>query len=196
MKKIFLLLVFVSLSSPAYIGPFPPGSGGGGGGTGTVTSVGLSDGSSTPIYTISGSPVTTSGTLTFTLSTQTANKVLASATSGGAAQPTFRALVAADIPSLPYDSAPTFSTITTNTTLACNSYNFVSTASARSETLPTPVPGCRIQIKDKTCTANTNNITIVRAGSEKIETIAASYIISANCEAIFLVSDGTDWFIF
>lgn len=67
-------------------------------GTGTVTSVGLADGSTIPIYVISNSPVTTSGTLTFTLTTQTANKVFASATSGGAAQPGFRTLVAADLP--------------------------------------------------------------------------------------------------
>lgn len=74
-------------------------------GTGTVTSVALSDASTSPIYSVSGSPVTTSGTLTLTLSTQTANKVFAGPTSGGAAQPTFRSLVTADIPSLPYASS-------------------------------------------------------------------------------------------
>lgn len=68
-------------------------------GAGTVSSVGLADGSATPIYNISGSPVTTAGTLTFTFKTQTANTVLAGPTSGGAAQPAFRALVAADVPS-------------------------------------------------------------------------------------------------
>lgn len=66
---------------------------------GSVTSVALADGSTSPIYTISGSPVTSSGTLTFTLSSQTANKVLASP-NGSSGQPTFRSLVAADIPSL------------------------------------------------------------------------------------------------
>lgn len=70
------------------------------GGGGTVTSVGLADGSTTPIYSISGSPVTTSGTLTFTLNNKNANLVFAGPSSGGAAQPTFRSLVAADIPSL------------------------------------------------------------------------------------------------
>jgi hypothetical protein len=64
-----------------------------------VTSVALSDGSTTPIYAISGSPVTSSGTLTFSLKTETANLVFAGPTSGSAAQPTFRALVAADLPS-------------------------------------------------------------------------------------------------
>ena len=68
--------------------------------SGTVTSVALADASTTPIYSVSGSPVTSSGTLTLTLATQSANTVFAGATSGGAAQPTFRSLVAADIPSL------------------------------------------------------------------------------------------------
>lgn len=65
---------------------------------GTVTSVAFSDASSAPIFTITGSPVTTSGTLTETLSTQTANTVFSGPTTGGATQPTFRSLVAADIP--------------------------------------------------------------------------------------------------
>lgn len=69
-----------------------------GGTSGTVTSVGLADGSTVPLFGISGSPVTTTGTLTFTLQTQSANLVLAGPTTGAAAQPTFRALVAADIP--------------------------------------------------------------------------------------------------
>lgn len=66
--------------------------------SGTVTSVALSDGSTNPIYNISGSPVTSTGTLTFTLKTENANLVFAGPSSGGAAQPTFRSLVAADIP--------------------------------------------------------------------------------------------------
>jgi hypothetical protein len=68
--------------------------------TGTVTSVALSDGSTSPIYSISGSPVTSSGTLTFTLNSQSANTVFAGPSSGSSAQPSFRALVSADIPSL------------------------------------------------------------------------------------------------
>lgn len=64
---------------------------------GTVTSVGLAAPS---IFAVSGSPVTTSGTLTFSLNTQSANMVFAGPTSGGAATPTFRALVAADIPAI------------------------------------------------------------------------------------------------
>lgn len=87
-------------------------------GTGTVTSVGFSDGSTVPIYTISGSPVTGSGTITETLATQSANLVLSGPTTGSAAQPTFRSLVSADIPtSLPLlTSASTLSTVGTITT--------------------------------------------------------------------------------
>jgi len=69
-----------------------------GGGTlsgGTVTSVGLS---LPAIFTTSGSPVTTSGTLTATLNTQSANLVFAGPAAGGPAAPTFRALEAADLP--------------------------------------------------------------------------------------------------
>lgn len=64
------------------------------GSSGTVTSVGLSLPS---IFSVSGSPVTTSGTLTGTLANQSANVVFAGPTTGGAAAPTFRALVTADL---------------------------------------------------------------------------------------------------
>lgn len=63
--------------------------------TGTVTSVALSLPS---IFSVSGSPVTTSGTLAGTLATQTANTIFAGPSSGGAVTPAFRALVTADIP--------------------------------------------------------------------------------------------------
>lgn len=66
-------------------------------GSGTVTSVALALPS---IFTVTGSPVTTSGTLTGSLNTQTANTVFSGPTSGGAATPTFRSLVAADIPAI------------------------------------------------------------------------------------------------
>jgi hypothetical protein len=68
--------------------------------SGTVTSVALTDASTTPIYAISGSPVTSSGTLDITLNTQAANLIFAGPASGSAAQPSFRSLVALDIPSL------------------------------------------------------------------------------------------------
>lgn len=63
-------------------------------GTGTVTSVALALPS---IITVTGSPVTASGTLTGTLATQTANTIFSGPASGGAVAPTFRAMVAADL---------------------------------------------------------------------------------------------------
>jgi len=66
-------------------------------GSGTVTSVGLS---APAIFSVSGSPVTTTGTLALSLANQSANLVWAGPTTGAAAAPTFRSLVAADIPTL------------------------------------------------------------------------------------------------
>ena len=70
--------------------------GGGGGGGGTVTSVKMTVPSG---FTVTGSPITTSGTLAVSLDSQAANKVLASP-SNAAGIPSFRLLVASDIPSL------------------------------------------------------------------------------------------------
>lgn len=69
-----------------------------GGGSGTVTSVALTV--PTDVLAVSGSPVTSSGTLAISKANQSANTVAAGPTSGGAAAWAFRALVAADIPSL------------------------------------------------------------------------------------------------
>ncbi len=68
-----------------------------GGSGGTVTSVGLALPAS--VFSVSGSPVTSSGTLTGSFISQSANLVLASP-NGSSGVPTFRSLVAADIPSL------------------------------------------------------------------------------------------------
>jgi len=77
------------------------GGSGGGGGSGTVTSVALA---MPAIFSVAGSPVTTAGTITVTLATETANTVFAGPTTGAAAAPTFRALVAADYPTMVGDS--------------------------------------------------------------------------------------------
>ncbi|MBA0088496.1 MAG: hypothetical protein HRJ53_26215, partial [Acidobacteria bacterium Pan2503] len=67
----------------------------GGAGSGSVTSVALAMPAE---FTVSGSPVTGSGTLTATKANENANTVWAGPTSGGAAAPTFRLLVTADMP--------------------------------------------------------------------------------------------------
>lgn len=66
-------------------------------GSGTVTSVALTLPAE---FTVSGSPITTNGTLAATKATQVQNTVWAGPTTGAAAAPAFRALEAADIPAL------------------------------------------------------------------------------------------------
>jgi len=78
-------------------------------GTGTVTSVALA---LPNIFSVSGSPVTTNGTLTATLATQSANTIFSGPTTGSAAAPTFRGLVLADIPSIT-EAKLSFTDITT-----------------------------------------------------------------------------------
>ena len=85
--------------------------------TGTVTSVGLS---LPNIFSVSGSPVTTSGTLTGSLASQTAATVFA-APAGSAGAPSFRALVAGDIPDLSSSYLPiSGGTISSNLTISGN----------------------------------------------------------------------------
>lgn len=90
MKKIALIILSSMLGAYAFAG-ITSGSGGG-----TATSVDMSVPS---FLTISGNPITTSGTLAVDLATQTTNKVFA-APNGTTGTPTFRALVSADIPTL------------------------------------------------------------------------------------------------
>ncbi len=100
---------------------------------GTVTSVAFADASTTSIYSISGSPVTSSGTLTQTLTTQSANKVFAGPSSGSAAQPTFRSLVGADLPN---PSATTLGGIESYAAVTNQWINAISTSGVPSSTQP------------------------------------------------------------
>lgn len=84
-----VLLVNAGATDVEYVTPNP----------GTVISIGMTVPS---IMSVSGSPITSTGTLAVTLATQTMNTIFAGPTTGSAATPTFRALVSADIPSLSY----------------------------------------------------------------------------------------------
>lgn len=64
-------------------------------GVGTVTSVGLSMPAE---FSVAGSPVTSSGTITVTKANESANLVFSGPASGSAAAPTFRSLATADLP--------------------------------------------------------------------------------------------------
>lgn len=64
---------------------------------GTVTSISMTV---PDVLSVSGSPITSSGTLAVTLATQSANTVFAGPSSGSSSTPAFRGLVAADIPDI------------------------------------------------------------------------------------------------
>ena len=68
-----------------------------------VTSVGF-EGDGTVLSSTESGPVTGSGIFSATLLTQGANLILAGPTTGSAATPTFRSLVLADLPSIPWSS--------------------------------------------------------------------------------------------
>lgn len=188
-------------------------------GAGTVTSVALTVPS---FLSVAGSPVTSSGTLAVSLSgtalpvtsggtgvvSATAYAVLCGGTTstgafqsvsgvgtsgqvltsnGAAALPTWQAAGGG--------SSFTVSSVNSNTSMAASTIYLVDcSGGAINMTFPSPVSGTIIYIKDSKGSAATNNITLVRAGSEKIEGIAASYILSTAWGDLQAVSDGTDWY--
>jgi hypothetical protein len=84
-----------------------------------------------------------------------------------------------------------------NTSAAANQTYLVDVSGGAVQvTLPTPGVNVFVRIKDSTGSANTNNITVARNGSENIDGIAASYILDSNLESKVFVSDGTNWFVF
>lgn len=101
-----------------------------GAGAGSVTSVALS---APGIFSVAGSPVTTTGTLALSLATETANLVWAGPATGVPATPTFRALVNGDFP-LTGVAAGTYPKVTVNTA-------GLITAAAAQITLTTDVTG-------------------------------------------------------
>ncbi len=99
--------------------PTPPASGG------TVTSVAMTVPAE---LSVSGSPITTAGTLAITKANQSANQIYAGPASGAAAVPGFRAAVLLDLPGVPacraYNSTNISLTNATLTVLALDSEAF------------------------------------------------------------------------
>ena len=93
----------------------------------------------------------------------------------------------------------TSKTITSDYAIDSDEYDyniFCNQSAPINVTLPNPsTAGRTVNIKDISNNANTNNITIVRFGSEEIESVAASYVLNVNLDSVTLTSDGTNWWI-
>lgn len=89
-----------------------------GGSGGVLSSVGLADTSTSPILTVGGSPLTANGAINITLKTQAAGLVFAGPATGPNAQPTFRAIVATDVPTLNQNTSGTAANITGTVAIA------------------------------------------------------------------------------
>lgn len=96
--------VDAGLVEDKFVSPLTLANWTGGGGGGTVVS--FSSGNLNPLFTTQVATSTTTPALSFSLNTQVANTVFAGPTNGADAPPTFRALVASDIPALGYMTSP------------------------------------------------------------------------------------------
>jgi hypothetical protein len=168
-------------------------------GTGTVTSVALS---LPAIFSVSGSPVTTSGTLSATLATQVANRVWAGPSTGADAAPTFRALVSDDLPSsIPLSKLAALSTARA---LVSDGSGFVSaSATTASEVgyLSGVTSAIQTQLNGKQATGNyitalTGDIAASGPGSVaatiQSTAITGQTLVSAAAADQLLISDASD----
>lgn len=114
----------------------------GGGGAGTVTSVAATFPN---FLSVSGSPITTSGTLAVSLATQAANRVFAGPATGADAAPTFRALASEDIPN---NAANTSGNAGTATALAANGANCSAGQAAAGVDASGAAEGCAAYLTD------------------------------------------------
>lgn len=147
--------------------------------TGTVTSITIN--TTSPISGGSTTATTTSGTYTISLAdgygdtknpygTKTANYILAGPSSGNAAAPTFRKLVAADIPSLTKSKISDFPT---NISTFTNDSGYVKSSGVTSITLKA---GTGISLDtDNTAITGTGTRTITNAGV-RTTTINGNYL--------------------
>jgi len=95
----------------------------------------------------------------------------------------------------PNQSLQTSTSVSSNINLFANNVFLVNTSVARTLTLPSPVSGTTLTIKDATGLCNTNNITVNRFASEQIEGVAAAKIFQTDWGAWVFWANGTNWFL-
>jgi hypothetical protein len=95
-----------------------------------------------------------------------------------------------------FPSPYSVSSINSNTaSVSGTTYLCDTSGAAFTVTLPVPVSGAFIAIKDSTGSFQTNNLTIAQHSGEKIEGLAASKLLETNWGAWAFFSNGTDWFM-
>lgn len=89
-------------------------------------------------------------------------------------------------------------TVTGNLTVDTTTTDYIifadSSGGAFNITLPTPVAGRVIVVKDSTGSFETNNVTLVRSGTEQIEGLAASRPLMTAWSSWTITTNGTNWF--
>ena len=70
-----------------------------------------------------------------------------------------------------------------------------SSSAAISLQLPSPASNFNFKVKDIKGTFSTNNVTLVRSASEKIEVLASDYILQSDFGSYSIYCDGTDWYL-
>lgn len=159
--------------------------------TGTVSSVGLS---LPTLFTVSGSPVTTSGTLTATLASQTANTIFA-APNGSAGSPTFRTLVLGDLPTVTIAKGGTGAT----TAVAARTNLGLGSLATLSNVTTTEITDGTIMDADVSVTAaiagtkispDFGNQSIATTGQTKFNSVAYTWP-NAQTAGTVLTNDGT-----
>ena len=158
---------------------------------GTVTSVAMTVPTG---FSVSGTPVTSSGTLAVTLDSQAKNKVLASPTNASGT-PSFRALDASDIPDLSGTYKTTDANVTQTATTTNSNYevlfsgsanNTTTTEGARKTSTLTYNPSTKAlstggAVNGLTLTAATTGFTIAGGTTSKTLTVNNSYTLGAAC---------------
>lgn len=143
------------------------------------------------VNSVGGSSAANVNTATTLVNTaQSGNKILASPANGSSGAPAFRALVTADLPAF------TVTSINSVTSGALDIVYLVDTSGGSFNfTLPAPVSGHRLVIKDKTGSFQANPLSVLQHSSELIEGLAATKTLSTNWGAWSLFTDGTNWYM-
>lgn len=111
---------------------------------------------------------------------QSVNALLIALAANIASSPTFMQVVSVTSSPQSVTSGRTYLVTTSSVAITLN--------------LPTPAANAWFMVKDVSNNAFTNNMTLHRAASEKIDNVAADFVIANSSAAWIFASDGTDWF--